>query len=114
MDIRLLTKGEREMDLVGLIISLISGAVGGNIAGALMKDKSLGTLWNSVAGIVGGGIGGQILAALGLFGGAAADAGAEAAGGFSVGGLIANIAGSGVGGAILLAIVGWIRSVMAK
>lgn len=102
------------MDLVGVIISLISGAIGGNIAGALMKEKSLGTLWNSAAGIVGGGIGGWILSALGLFGGAAAEAGTEAAGGFSLGGLIGNIVGSGIGGAILLAIVGWIRDSMAR
>ena len=49
------------MDILSLIISLISGAVGGNVAGALMKDKNLGTLWNSIAGIVGGGVGGGLL-----------------------------------------------------
>ena len=49
-----------------ILVSLLSGAVGGNIAGALMKDKSLGTLWNSVVGILGGGIGGQILGLVGL------------------------------------------------
>ena len=78
-----------ESSIMDLLVSLASGAVGGNIAGALMKDKSLGTLWNSVVGIVGGGIGGQALAMLGV----------DAAG------LIGNIAASGVGGAILLAIV---------
>ena len=36
-----------------LIIQLISGAVGGNVAGAAMKEKSLGTIGNSLAGIVG-------------------------------------------------------------
>ena len=30
------------MDIISLIINLISGAVGGNIAGALLKDQSLG------------------------------------------------------------------------
>ena len=49
-----------------LIISLISGAVGGNLAGGLMKNLSLGTLWNSIAGIAGGGIGGSLLGMLGL------------------------------------------------
>lgn len=78
-----------ESELVQLIISLVSGAVGGNIAGALMKDKSLGTLWNSVVGLLGGGLGGQLLGMIGL----------DAAG------LIGNIAGSTVGGAVLLAIV---------
>ncbi len=37
-----------------LIIQLISGAVGGNIAGALLKQFNLGVLINSIAGIVGG------------------------------------------------------------
>ena len=40
------------MDIVNLLISLISGVVGGNIAGAAMKDKSLGGLGNSIAGLV--------------------------------------------------------------
>ena len=50
--------------IVGLIISLISGAVGGNIAGGVLKEQSLGTLGNTIAGLVGGGLGGQILSAL--------------------------------------------------
>lgn len=53
------------MDIITLIINLISGAVGGNIAGALLKDQSLGTLGNSIAGILGGGLGGVILQAMG-------------------------------------------------
>jgi hypothetical protein len=30
------------MDLISLLISLVSGAVGGNVAGAAMADKNLG------------------------------------------------------------------------
>ena len=37
------------MDFLNLIISLISGAVGGNIAGAALKDRSLGTVGNSIS-----------------------------------------------------------------
>ena len=40
--------------LLPLIIQLISGAAGGNLAGSLMKNLSLGTLGNSIAGILGG------------------------------------------------------------
>lgn len=40
------------MNIVGLIMSLVSGAVGGNVAGAVMKDKSLGTVGNSISGIL--------------------------------------------------------------
>ena len=45
-----------ESSIVDLLVSLASGAVGGNIAGALMKDKSLGPLWNSVVGVLGAGL----------------------------------------------------------
>ena len=81
-----------------LIISLLSGAIGGNVAGALLKKFSLGTLWNSVVGILGGGIGAQLL---GMFG-------------IDISGIIGNIAGSGVGGSVLLIIVGLIKSAMKK
>ncbi len=90
-----------------LIIQLISGAVGGNIAGAAMKKQSLGTLGNSIAGLVGGGLGGQILGA--LMGGAG-DAGA----GIDLGSIISDVAGGGVGGAVVLVVVGLIKNMMAK
>ena len=41
-----------------LIIQIIAGLVGGNAAGAGLKNLSLGTAGNSVAGAVGGGLGG--------------------------------------------------------
>jgi uncharacterized membrane protein YeaQ/YmgE (transglycosylase-associated protein family) len=50
--------------LVNLIIQIIAGAIGGNVAGSALKNYSLGTLGNSIAGVVGGGIGGQILQAM--------------------------------------------------
>lgn len=84
--------------MMELIISLVSGAVGGNAAGALMKSKSLGVVGNSLAGIVGGGLGGQLLAMVG--------AGGE--------GLIGEIAGGGVGGAVVMVIVSFIKNAMSK
>ena len=94
------------MDLVSLLISLLSGAVGGNLAGAAMKDKSLGTLGNSIAGIVGGGIGGALLRMIGAY--------AQSGGGLDLGSIVGNIAGGGVGGAILLVIVSVIKNAMAR
>lgn len=73
------TGGEDIDGIIGLIISLISGAVGGNIAGSALKEQSLGTLGDSIAGIVGGGLGGQLLSALGVLGGTAAAAGTQGA-----------------------------------
>jgi len=94
------------MSLVPLLIQLVSGAVGGNLAGSVMKNSSLGTLWNSVLGIVGGGLGGQLL---GLIGIAAAPSGS-----LDLGSIIGSIAGGGVGGGVLMAIVGAIKKSMAK
>jgi uncharacterized membrane protein YeaQ/YmgE (transglycosylase-associated protein family) len=94
------------MNIVYLIISLICGAIGGNAAGAVMKDKSLGTLGNSLAGILGGGIGGAVLQALHLL--------PQGGGGLDLAGIVANIASGGVGGAVLLLIVSLFKSVMAK
>lgn len=88
------------MDVTSLLIQLVSGAVGGNAAGAALKKLSLGTVGNSIVGILGGGLGGQILAALG-------------AGGADAGSIVSSVAGGGVGGAVLLAIIGAVKSAMA-
>ena len=42
-------------ELTALIIQLISGTLGGNAAGNLSKDTSLGPLGNTIAGALGGG-----------------------------------------------------------
>jgi uncharacterized membrane protein YeaQ/YmgE (transglycosylase-associated protein family) len=93
------------MNIINLIISLVSGAVGGNAAGAVMKDKSLGTTGNSVAGILGGGIGGAILQALGLGG---------EGGTVDLASILQSIASGGVGGGVLLAIVSAVKGMLAK
>jgi uncharacterized membrane protein YeaQ/YmgE (transglycosylase-associated protein family) len=79
-----------------LIISLLCGAVGGNLGGLILKKFSLGTLWNSVAGIVGGGIGSQLL-------------------GGTLGGGIPDQLGSGaIGGIVVMLIVGLVKKLMSK
>jgi hypothetical protein len=93
--------------IVGLIIQLISGAVGGNIAGSALKQYNLGTMGNSIAGVIGGGVGAQIIGAL-LGGGT----GAEAAGSMDIGSIIGQIVSGGVGGGILMVIVGLIKQAM--
>jgi uncharacterized membrane protein YeaQ/YmgE (transglycosylase-associated protein family) len=93
---------------IDLIIQLISGAAGGNIAGALLKNQSLGTIGNSIAGLVGGGLGGKLLTA--LLGVAAAKAG----GGLDIGTIISSVASGGVGGGVLMVIVGLIKQMMNR
>lgn len=96
-----------DIEWASVIIQLLSGAVGGNLAGMLLKNLSLGTLGNSLAGIVGGGLGGYILTLLGI-------GGAEGAGAFDVANLLTSILGGGVGGGIVMAVVGWLRGMMGS
>ncbi len=91
--------------MLATIISLASGAIGGNVAGSLMKNSSLGTLWNSVAGIAGGGLGGTILSLVGM-GGLTGD------GGMDIAGILGSVIGGGVGGGAVMAIIGVIKKAM--
>lgn len=88
-----------------LIIQLVSGAVGGNVAGALMKKFSLGTLLNSVVGILGGGLGAGILKALELD---------VTTGGSNLQSIIGSIASGGVGGGVVMAVIGLIKGILGK
>lgn len=108
------------MDVVNLIISLVSGIVGGNVVSATMPDKFLGTVGNSITGLLGGGIGHYILQALGLF---TTIAVTHATGnsqpevvqhGLDLGTLLGNVAGSGVCGAVLTALAAWIKTTANK
>ena len=47
--------------LINLIIQIVAGAIGGNAAGAALKDLNLGTRGNTIAGAIGGVAGGQLL-----------------------------------------------------
>ena len=82
------------------IISLVTGAVGGNVAGAIFKNLSLGPVGNTVSGVIGGGVGTAILNAI---------TGAATAGSGSV---VDNIASSAVGSVLVMLIVGFIKSKM--
>ena len=87
------------MDIAAILTSLISGGVGGNIAGSLLKKFSLGPLGNTIAGVLGGGIGG--MAMNNMMG--VTD---------MTSGVLGNIAGSGIGGAIVMVVIGLIKNAM--
>jgi len=95
------------MDIASLIIQLLSGAAGGNLAGAALKKFSLGSVGNSIVGILGGGLGGQLVSM--ISGGAGA-----ASGGLDAGSIISSVVGGGVGGGVLMTIIGLIRQAMKK
>ena len=88
-----------DISLVDPVIEIISGAVGGYFVGTAMRDLSLGTFGNLIAGAIGGLIGGYSLrAAIPVLG--------SAAGGISLGVIIGQVVTGLVGGAIVAAIVG--------
>lgn len=103
---------------INLIISLISGVVGGNIAGNAMTEKTLGTIGNSISGFLGGGLGGFILKALGVFAGVTvAGQGGDvsaAPAAFDLSSLLASTGGGGASGAILTGIIGYLKSSIDK
>ncbi|MBT8300736.1 MAG: hypothetical protein KJO63_05350 [Maribacter sp.] len=88
-----------------LLIQLVSGALGGNVAGKLLKNRSLGTLGNSIVGILGGALGGQLLGIMGID---------VSAGGMDMAGILGSVAGGGVGGGVLMAIIGVVKKALAK
>jgi uncharacterized membrane protein YeaQ/YmgE (transglycosylase-associated protein family) len=94
------------MNIAALIIQLLTGAVGGNVVGKLVKKIDLGTLWNSILGVIGGGLGGQILSQLGL------DAGPS--GSLDLESILKSVASGGTGGGVLMAIVSVIKTALAK
>jgi hypothetical protein len=92
--------------IINIIIQLIAGAVGGNAAGAGLKNYDLGTLGNTIAGALGGVGGGQILTALLPMLAGTAD-------NVDIGAIIGQAVGGGVAGAIVTFVVGLIKNTMA-
>lgn len=76
--------------IVTWLLTLISGADGGNIGGALIKESTLGPAVNTILGLVGGVGGSQLLGGLG---------------GLQCLGQIDSIGASGVVGALLPIII---------
>ena len=96
------------MNWMPILIQLISGGVGGNIAGVLLKKLNLGPIGNTIAGILGGVGGGQLL---GMLTGAVAPA---ASGGLDTSSILSSVGGAGVGGAVIMVIAGLVKAHMAK
>jgi len=54
------------MDIVGLIVALIIGAIAGWLAGVIVQGAGFGLLWNIIIGIAGAFIAGALFPRLGL------------------------------------------------
>ncbi len=81
-----------------LLLGLGSGALGGNIAGKVLKS-GMGTMGRSITGIVGGG---GLAYVMQMMGGAVEPASLD------IMSIVKNVAGGGVGGGILTAILGMV------
>lgn len=81
------------IDVAQMVIQLVAGVTGANAAALALKDKSLGRLRNSVAGVLGGALGAQLLNAM---------LNADMANFWDTGLIAQQVAGGGIGGAILL------------
>lgn len=88
---------DKNMNLEGLLITLIVGAVAGWLAGTLMKGSGFGLVPNIVIGIIGAFVGGYVLGMLGVSLG---------------GGLIAAIINATIGAIILLFVIGVVKKAM--
>jgi hypothetical protein len=91
--------------LVPLLIQLIGGGAGGNIAGSLLKNIDLSKLAQTIIGIVGGIASGQAVNWMGIL--------ESVLGAGGAGEMVGQAGVSGVGGAVLVAIVGLIKKAMA-
>lgn len=97
------------MDIVGLIVQLIAGAVGGNLAGKANAQFDMGGAGNSIVGAIGGVVLGQIVERL-TGGAVTADQAAAATQGMDIAGIISSLVGGGAGGAVLSGIVGALKN----
>lgn len=76
-----------DSSLMALLTSALGGGVGGNLLAAVMKNRNMGPLWNTILGIVGGLAGGKLL-------------------GPTMGGSLGGEAGAGAIGGIVLTLIG--------
>ncbi len=97
------------MDWLPLIISIISGAAGGNIIPKLLKNVNLGPALNSIVGAVGGWLGGTTLTGMAM-GATGADPGSA----MDLTSILTTIGGGLGGGGILTGIIGFIKNMVSK
>ena len=81
------------MDITGLVIFLVIGAVAGWLGSTIMKGGGFGLLGNIVIGILGAMVGGFLFGVLGI----------------SAGGFIGSVVMATVGAVVLLFVVGIIK-----
>jgi uncharacterized membrane protein YeaQ/YmgE (transglycosylase-associated protein family) len=98
------------MELQSLVAQLLSGAAGGNVAGAIFRSSSLGTLGNSIVGLIGGVVGGRVLAKWAV----SISLAAAASTGVDIGPTLGHLVCGGIGGLVLTTFIGVLRQVVSS
>ena len=97
---------------IDLIIQLVSGALGGNLASFAGKNVNLGWIWNTVLGLAGGAAGGQLLGPIvGPLIGVAANASAANLDPMTI---LSSVLTGGGSGLILTTLAGLVKSMVFK
>ncbi|WP_297771828.1 hypothetical protein [uncultured Roseovarius sp.] len=91
-----------------LILSLIAGAIAGNVAGGLIKETGLGTIGNSLAGLAGAGLGAYLVSVLGP------ERIVTLAGGGDAGAITGSLAIGAVSGSAVVLGIGLIHMLLAE
>src|SRR5204862_2139143 len=99
--------GSRDMGttMSATLMSLIIQIIGGNGAGASLKNLTLGPIGNTIAGAIGGGVGGRLLQL-------AIPIRSGAGGHMDPAAMAGQLVGGGVAGGILTAVVGAVKNAM--
>lgn len=93
-----------------LFITLLAGAIGGIVVGALYRRGSMGHFLDAAAGIVGGGLGGAILPAFGIGRSLPVDPNAPLGSGAVLGMIAAGL----IGGAVVMLLAGIARHALGE
>lgn len=94
--------------IINLVIQLLSGLGAGNATGAALKEKGMGTLGNSIAGLAGGGLGGLGAGLIEKF------SSSGLMNGLDFGSIIGSILGGGIGGSVLTLIASYVKKALEK
>lgn len=97
------------MEILPLITVLVSGAIGGNLAGSFMPRVSMGRVVNSMAGVVGGGLGGYLFDQIGMSG-----TGVPGSGAMDIMNILKTFAAGSLSGGTIMLIIGYLIKMMGK
>jgi hypothetical protein len=97
-------RNKTAMNTLPMILQVVSGAAGGNIAGVLFSNLNLGAIGNSVAGMIGGALGGYIFHSVWASGAGTTD--------MQI--FLTSLVGGTVGGAVMTVIIGALKGLLIR